>query len=234
MWNREFIIRSIKAPAYICLMLFLVHVVNVLLGSPFGVFGIYPRTAHGLPGIFTAPLIHGDFRHLFSNLVPLFTMLMVMLLFYPRIAVRSLILIYISTGLMVWIFARSVFHIGASGVVYGLISFVFGLGLFRKSAKSIILSLCMIIMYGGYIAGLSPNQPGISWESHLIGAIMGFLTAYFFKDRIEPDEEPKVYDWELEEDTTSPFLPNDIFDKTKSERSRESYYDYWNDEDPAR
>lgn len=230
-WTRQFVISSIKVPAYLSIMLLIIHIINVLLGMQLSAFGIYPRSFESLPGVLTAPLIHGDFNHLFSNIVPLFSMVMVMLLFYPKVAVRSLIFIYVSTGLAVWLFARSVFHIGASGVVYGLISFVFWLGVFRKSTKSIVLSLIMVMMYGGYVAGLSPHQPGISWESHLFGAIMGLVAAYLFKAQVEEDEKPKVYDWELETESTDPYLPNDIFQKTKEERTREDYLNYWKQDD---
>jgi len=233
-WTKAFISQSIRIPIYIGVGLIVIHLINMMTGMQLGVFGIYPRDMNGLPGIFTAPLIHGDFGHLFSNLVPLCTMMVVTLLFYPRIAVKALIFIYFFTGLSVWLFARSVFHIGASGVVYGVISFVFWLGLFRKSPKSIILALIMVIMYNGYVAGVLPNQPGISWESHLFGALVGIVAAFLFKSQIEEDEKPKVYDWELEEDKTEPFLPSDVFDKTKEERQRESYYDYWNEDDTLR
>lgn len=196
-----------------------------------GVFGVFPREMNGLPGILTAPLIHGSFQHLFSNVLTLFTLMVVIMLFYPRVAFSSFFMIYLLTGISVWLLARSVFHIGASGVVYGLISFIFWLGVFRRSLKSIVLALVMIIMYAGYFEGILPNQPGISWESHLLGGLVGIVVAFLKKSEIEDDEIEKRYDWEDEEEKKEPFLPPDVFDKTKEERARESYYDYWNKDD---
>jgi membrane associated rhomboid family serine protease len=219
MWNSSFLSYAVRVPIYFSVVLILVHVLNILTGMQLGVFGIYPRDLNGLPGIITAPLIHGDFQHLFSNLIPMFVMTLVIILFYPRVAIKSMLFIYVFTGLTVWLFARSVFHIGASGVLYGFISFVFWLGIFRKSPKSIILALIMVLMYSGYIEGILPNQPGISWESHLFGGLVGILTAFLFRSQIEDDEKPKVYDWELEEAKKEPFLPHDTFDMTKSERA---------------
>lgn len=230
-WNKRNILNAIKIPALFCGIVILVHVINTLTGLQMGVFGIYPRDIQGLPGIITAPLIHGSFEHLFSNIITLFTMMVVIMLFYPRIAVSSFVAIYVLTGLAVWLFAREVFHIGASGVVYGLISFVFWLGLFRKSVKSIVLALIMIWMYSGYFAGILPNQEGISWECHLLGGIVGIVVAFFRRTEVEDDEVRQPYDWELDEDVKEPFLPRDAFDKTKEERKRESYYDYWNKDD---
>ncbi|MDX1684490.1 MAG: rhomboid family intramembrane serine protease [Saprospiraceae bacterium] len=230
-WNKRDIKAALKIPALFCGFIIGVHIINVLTGMQLNIFGVFPRDIYGLPGIITSPLIHGSFQHLFSNVITLFTMMFVILLFYPRVAVSSFVLIYVLTGLSVWLLARSVFHIGASGVVYGLISFVFWLGIFRRSIKSIVLALIMIFMYHGYFAGILPNQEGISWESHLLGGLVGIFVAFVKKGEVEEDEVDKPYDWELEEEEKEPFLPRDAFDKTKEERARENYFDYWNQDD---
>ena len=139
-------------------------------------------------------------------------------------AVKSFLLIYLLTGLAVWVFARSVFHIGASGVVYGLVSFVFWSGVFRRSLKSIVLSLIILVTYSGYFLGVVPGQPGISWESHLYGAVVGILVAYLFKNVLEKDEEPQP---ELEEHIPHDYLlPRDAFERTRAEREAER--NFWN------
>jgi signal transduction histidine kinase len=133
------------------------------------------------------------------------------------------LLLYFVTGFAVWLFARAgVFHIGLSYVVYGLVSFVFFTGIFRRSVRSIILALIVTILYSGMIAGILPTneilQRNISWESHLLGAIMGSFLAYFYKEEIEEDEaEPSIADEEKR-----PYFPPDIFDKTKEEKWREA------------
>ena len=124
---------------------------------------------------------------------------------------------------MVWMFARNVFHIGASGVVYGLVSFIFWNGIFRRSLQSIILALIVTILYSGYFAGILPNQEGISWESHLLGGIVGIFVAYYFKEELEADEKEKPASWELEQESEKlPFLNPDSFEKTRQERNRQA------------
>lgn len=130
-------------------------------------------------------------------------------------------MIYLLTGLSVWIFGRRVFHIGASGVVYGLVAFVFWMGIFRRSLKSIILALIVTVLYSGYFFGILPNQEGISWESHLLGGLVGIFTAYWFKELIESDEVVQAPSWENEPASTQFFLDRDVFEKTKAERQQE-------------
>ena len=138
-----------------------------------------------------------------------------------------MLMIYILTGLSVWIFGRRVFHIGASGVVYGLVAFVFWMGIFRRSIKSIILALIVTVLYSGYFFGILPNQEGISWESHLLGGIVGIFTAYWFKEQIEADELPPPPSWANEPTDKSYFLDRDAFEKTKAEREQERNNSLW-------
>ncbi|MEM1219170.1 MAG: rhomboid family intramembrane serine protease, partial [Bacteroidota bacterium] len=108
---------------------------------------------------------------------------------------------------------------GARGVVYGLLAFVFWSGIFRRNIKSIVLALIVTFLYSGFIVGILPNQPGISWESHLMGGLIGIFTAYWYKEEIEADEEREVPSWELEEPKEEEFfLPRDAFDRTKQDR----------------
>lgn len=230
-WTNKQLLTAVKIPAIFCGFIVVLHLVNYFTGMNMGIFGIYPRDLNGLPGILTAPLIHGGFQHLFSNVLTLFTLMFVILLFYPRVAMSSFILVYVLTGISVWLLGRSVFHIGASGVVYGLVAFIFWLGIFRRSVKSIVLALVMLVMYAGYFEGILPNQPGISWESHLLGALVGIFVAFLKKSEVEEDEVRKPYDWELEDDEKQPFFNEDPFDKTKEERARERKFDYWNQDD---
>jgi membrane associated rhomboid family serine protease len=165
-------------------------------------------------------LIHGEWQHLISNTVPLAALSAVVFLFFRRVAVKVFLLIYFLSGLSVWLFGRpDTHHIGASGVVYGLIAFVFWSGLFRRNLRSIVLALIVLVMYSGYFAGIVPGEDGVSWESHLFGGIIGILVAWIFKSRIEPDEivQPIVENPEPERY----FLPRDVFEKTIAEREEE-------------
>ena len=220
-------IQSLRFPFVVLIAMWAIHLVKVITGIPFVRLGILPRHIEGLKGILTAPLIHGDWAHLISNTVPFAVLSAIIFLFYRRVAVRSFLLIYLFTGAGVWLFARNyssvgdpIWHIGASGVVYGLLSFVFWNGVFRRSFKAIALALIILVMYSGYFLGIVPNQPGISWESHLYGALVGIAVSYLFKDSIEQDEEPEpVYVDEPYDERY--LLPRDTFEKTLAERQRE-------------
>jgi len=159
--------------------------------------GLIPRIPIGLLGIITAPLIHADFSHLISNTVPLIILGWIIFSFYRRVAFISFIFIYLLTGMLVWIFARQVYHIGASGIVYGYVSFLFFSGIFRRDNISITLALVITFLYGGLVWGILPGMKGISWESHLFGGISGLIAAYMFR-KIDPPA--KKYDWEDEPD----------------------------------
>lgn len=139
--------------------------------------GIYPRTFTGLIGILFAPMVHGSLLHIISNTFPLLFLGSVLFLFYDRIARRVFFQCYFYTNILVWIFARPSYHIGASGLVYGIASFLIFFGIFKKDIKSLIISIVIILMYGSLIYGVLPVQPGVSWESHLMGGIVGFGTA---------------------------------------------------------
>jgi len=215
---------SYKMPLVFVGILWLIHLFQIIFKSDLGYLGIYPREFFGLKGIFAAPLIHGDFSHLLSNSIPVFVLGTLIFYFYKRVALRSIIMIYLLTGLAVWLLARSVFHIGASGVVYGMVTFMLGNGLFRRNMKSVVLALIVLFFYSGMFVGVLPNQEGISWESHLYGAFVGLFTAFYYKEEIEVDEVEDVPFWEhadAEEENSSFFLDRDVFEKTREERLRE-------------
>jgi membrane associated rhomboid family serine protease len=141
----------------------------------------------GLIGILFAPFLHGDYNHLMSNTVPFLVLCTAILFFYSRISALVILLIWAGTGMGVWLLARGSYHIGASGVVYGFASFLFFSGVFRRDFKALGIALAVAVLYGGLVYGVLPIYPGVSWESHLIGAIMGGLVAYGFR-RFKQDE----------------------------------------------
>ena len=197
-----------------------VHVFSQVTGANFTNWGIFPRAGDGLIGILTAPLVHGSWEHLFSNSAPFFVTTTIIHFFYKKVAWSSFIFIYLLTGLLVWLFGRSVYHIGASGVVYGLVSFIFWTGIFRRNMKSIVLALIVTVLYSGYLGGILPDKEGVSWESHLIGGIVGIIVAFVFKSMIEQDEEQHdPWAHELLADAEF-YLPRDTFEMTKAERER--------------
>lgn len=162
-------------------LLWFVKAVEWAMSLDFGMFGIHPRTLQGTFGIITGPLIHGDLMHLLSNTFPLVLLGIGIFYFYNKIALEVFVWIYFMTGFWVWIAARDAYHIGASGIVYGLVAFLFFSGLFRKDTRSIAVALVVIFLYGGMIYGIVPADNGISWESHLLGSLAGIFCAFYFR-----------------------------------------------------
>ncbi len=157
--------------------MWLVFTVDNFLAFDLKVFGILPRTLHGTIGIITAPLIHGDSTHIISNTIPILFLGWALFFFYENIAPRVFYLCYFLTNILVWLVARPNLHIGASGLLYGLASFLVFYGIFKKDFKSILISVVVVFFYGGMVYGILPTQPGISWESHLMGGIVGAFVA---------------------------------------------------------
>lgn len=156
--------------------------------TTFTKYGLYPQTLKGLRGILFSPFIHGDTKHLFNNSVPLFVMMWALFYFYKKIAYKVLIYGTLLTGLLTWTFARPSFHIGASGLVYMLVSFIFFSGMFRKYYRLVALSLAIVFLYGSMIWYLFPVEDKISWEGHLSGFVIGFIIAYIYR-RLGPQPE---------------------------------------------
>ena len=224
--HKEKLYSILKYPIILIGIMWFVHSIYSFSGSKLGLLGIYPRQLKGIFGIFTSPFRHGDWHHLISNSIPLLVLMTIIFSFYNRVAIKSILLIYILTGTSVWLFARDVIHIGASGVVYGLVSFVFWNGIFRRNLKSIILALIVTILYSGYFLGILPNQEGISWESHLFGGIVGIIVSYILKDFKEIEET--VDPWADEENEEKKyFLERDVFEKTLAQKKRESLPGGW-------
>jgi membrane associated rhomboid family serine protease len=175
--------------------------------------GIFPRKAHGIIGIFTTVFVHGDFMHFFNNAVPLFFSILGIFYFYPNTALRIIILNHLITHFLIWIFARESYHIGASGLVYSLLSFLFFGGAFSNNKNLLALSLILVFLYGTLFWGILPVESNVSWESHLIGAVCGFCLSWIFRKKTLPGIR---YDWEDEED-----------EDDESDESNFYPYEYW-------
>ena len=122
-------------------------------------------------------------RHLFNNSIPLFVLSLCLLYFYEKVSKSILIYGTILTGLLTWIIARESYHIGASGVVYLLFSFVFFSGVFKNHFRLIAVSLVTIFLYGSMVWLVFPTEERISWEGHLSGFITGIVLAFVYRKR---------------------------------------------------
>ena len=161
-------------------------------------FGVRPRQLIGLPGILVAPLLHVGFIHLIANTVPLLVLGTTMLQLYPTAAFRVLPAVYLGPGFAVWLFARDGVHVGASGLVYGLFSYIFVAGLIRRDRRAIAASLLVAFMYGTLVWGILPIKNGVSWETHLAAALIGAAMAIALR---RADIPPRIqYSWEGETD----------------------------------
>ena len=228
--------QALRAAGWSVLVIWLFFVYHRVFFVDVRTWGIFPRAMWSLPDIFTAPLTHGDIYHIISNTFPLFVSMGIIFYFYRRVAWQAFVSIYLLTGLAMWAFADLLFddtrayHIGASGVVYGLVAFIFWTGILRRNFRSIILALVVLFLFQGMFAGISPSLEAerISWEGHLYGALTGVFMAYVLRRKIEPGEKRKYSDEEEEEESEARyFLERDAFEKTKEERRREQEGEGW-------
>jgi membrane associated rhomboid family serine protease len=170
-------IRRITILAAICTAMIAVHIVNLALGGSLLAFGIDPRDLDSAYTIFTAPWLHADFGHLFSNLASFVVLAAICLINGIRYFVKASLLIIAITGGLVWLLARDNLHIGASGWIFGLWGLVIALAFVQRSWLNIGIGLAVIFFYGGMVMGVLPTDGYISFESHLFGAIAGVATA---------------------------------------------------------
>ncbi len=190
--------KAFAAAAWFVALLWTVKALEFVTGFDLVRFGVYPRRLDTLDGVLWAPLIHGSWSHLITNTPPLLVLGTALLFGYPRAARVLLPGIYIGTGLAVWLFARSAFHIGASGLTFGVMFFVFTVGVIRWDRQAIALSMIVFFLYGGMIWGVLPGDPSISFETHFFGAAIGLTLAFVLRS-LDPPKPRKRYSWEDEE-----------------------------------
>jgi len=168
-------------PVVAILAIWLIYWVEIRFGYNFNSYGILPREIKGLRGIFLSPFIHSDASHLSNNSMPLFVLLGSLFYFYRQIAHKVLIYGTLLSGLICWTIARDSYHIGASGTIYLLFSFIFFSGIIRKHYRLIAMSLVVIFLYGSMIWFILPTEDRISWEGHLSGFVIGLLFSILYR-----------------------------------------------------
>jgi membrane associated rhomboid family serine protease len=198
-YRKKFLL-SMIIPGVFIFFMWLVKIIEVLFDLDLSGFGIYPLTAKGLPGIIFSPFIHADFSHLFNNSLPLFFLSVALFYFYSDVALKVFTWTFFLTGMLVWVAGREAWHIGASGLVYGLASFLFFSGIIRRYFRLIALSLLIVFIYGSMVWGIFPGiYKYVSWESHMLGFFSGVVLALWYRN--EGPQRP-VYDW-MEEEVSS-------------------------------
>lgn len=182
-------------PLFFVLAMWMVFWVEVRFKVDFGDYGILPRSWSGLRGILLSPFLHGDIKHLYNNSIPLLFLIALLRYFYREVSLQVLIFGILVSGLGTWIIGRENYHIGASGLIYVLVSFIFFKGVQTKYYRLVALSLVIVMLYGGTIWYIFPEVDNqISWEGHLAGFITGFLFSILYK--AEKYKKPIRYEWE--------------------------------------
>jgi membrane associated rhomboid family serine protease len=201
--DRRRLRRSLLAAAAFTLLLWLIAVLEFVFDVGLARYGVYPRHAHGLIGILAGPLIHTSWEHLLTNTGPIFILGTALLYGYPRSAPLVIPAVYLVSGALVWLLGRESLHLGASGLGFGFLFFVCSVGLLQRYKQAVALSLIVFLLYGGMLGGLFPEDPGISFESHLAGAVTGIVLGILLQRR-DPPPPPKRYSWEDEERAEEP------------------------------
>ena len=176
--------QNIKAASLTVTMLWLLYVLDLLLPIDLRLYGLRPRSIDGLWGILATPLLHVNFGHLIANSGALFVLLAVSLSFSRKLTTIAILIIALVGGGLVWLFgASNTVHIGASGVIFGLIGFLMFMGVFRREWEALLFSLAVFFFYGGALLSLFRLEPGISWTGHLFGFLSGVLAASLTKGK---------------------------------------------------
>ena len=197
--NKKISANTFIFPTFLLIIIAGVKMLELNTGANWVHLGVEPKNISGLKGILFSPFIHGSVKHLFNNVIPLFFLLSAMIHFYDKLAYIIYIIIHILSGCLLWFIGREVFHIGASGVIYGLASFMFFSGIFRRNTQLLAFSLLITFLYGSMVWGIFPEtvKKGVSWEGHLSGAITGFILSILL---LKKGPQKKEYDWGEDDD----------------------------------
>ncbi len=163
--------------AGLVIILWLVELLNALLGHRLNAFGLVPRDLAGLPGIFLAPLLHAGFSHAASNTAGLLALGGLVALRGERHFVVTTLAIVLVSGGLVWLLGRNALHVGASGLVFGYFGLLVGRAWYRRTTDSVLVAAGVMVVYGGLLWGVLPVRSYISWEGHLAGLVAGILVA---------------------------------------------------------
>jgi len=205
--EKKKILSTLFIPFLFLLLMWLVKIIEVNFQISFVRYGIFPQTIDGLKGILFSPFIHKDFTHLINNSYPILILGGMLFAIYHKIATQLFVWLYFTAGFWLWVIGRPSFHIGASGLIYALASFLLVSGIIRKDPRLTAVSMLVIFLYGSMIWGLLPTKGPISWEGHLAGFIAGILVAIFYRNE---GPKPKKYQWEIDEEIEEELLKNNI------------------------
>ncbi len=194
---------SLIIPAVFVCGFWTTFLAEVVLQKDFAEFGIYPLHLKGLKGIVFSPFIHANLKHLAANSIPFLVLSFSLFYFYRKLAYRIFLLLYFLSGLCVWLGGREAWHIGASGILYGLGAFLFFSGIFRNDVKLLTIAIVVVFLYGGMFWGIFPIEASVSWESHLWGSVSGLVLSLLYRNQ-GPRRTRYEWEGEQEEETGDP------------------------------
>jgi membrane associated rhomboid family serine protease len=160
-------------------IIFIIHLLNGMVGMRLNAFGIVPRTGGGLIGVVFSPFLHANAAHVTANCSALLVLMFLLFLNRKYRAEETLLLVWFGSGFGTWLIGRTSVHIGASSIIYGLIVYLLAAGWWMKGWRPVVVALIVLVLYAGAIFGLVPSDARISWEGHLSGAVVGFLVAKY-------------------------------------------------------
>jgi membrane associated rhomboid family serine protease len=216
-------LEAIVYPSGILIVMWLTYLLSQHFDWRLVQFGVLPRTTEGLSGILFMPWIHSpsDINHILNNSLPILILSSTIIYFYRDIALRVLLLSWLLSGIGVWFIARNTgsYHIGMSGVIYALATFVFFSGAIRKYLPLQAMALFVAFVYGGMIWGVLPTEERISWEGHLSGVIFGLMLALWYAKK-GPQSPKFQYEIEKEMGIEPPDLEGQYLEKVRLAQER--------------
>lgn len=164
-------------------LIWVIELINFSIGHRLSDWGILPRTLKGLKGIPLSPFLHASLLHIMMNTIPLAVLGGFVMLNGRQIFLEISIIIILASGTALWLFGRSSYHVGASGLIFGYFGYLVLRAWYDRSLKSFIIAFATVFLYGGIIWGLLPTFSRISWEGHLFGLLAGILAARLEKTK---------------------------------------------------
>lgn len=166
-------------------VLWLIEIVDTFLGGRLDTYGIRPLSFSGLDGLLFAPFLHAGFEHLIANSLSFAVLGFVTYVVVSALRFLAVVVVTgLTSGLGAWLLgAPGSVVVGASGVIFGLLGFLLVRGLFVRSLGSILVSVGVLLLYGGMLTGVLPGVPYISWQAHLFGFLGGVVAAWLMRRR---------------------------------------------------
>jgi membrane associated rhomboid family serine protease len=191
------IVNAVFYPILFVLFIGLIHFIQFVFNLDFYWLGIYPQKLSAIGGVVSSVLVHGNFNHLFNYAITLLILGSALFYFYKPIALKVVVWVVLMGGFWTWVMARESYHIGASGLIYGLFSFLLLSGFIRLNKQLISLSFFVVIVYGSMVWGIFPVKLNISYEAHFWGFVSGIILAIFYRKQ---GLQKEVFVWDEDEE----------------------------------